>query len=101
MSTSDPEIPLPTTFTLDQFNFKLIERHGDLALFEKNKAYPSKKLFKTFEVVIVQHLLAHQWPDGRITPKRESLPKNEEWGTHGWSLQTKDDAFRKLKELLT
>ena len=87
---------LPTQFRIDGFDFVQIAREGDVALFRKTKPPLS---FETFEVTIVQKRQEHQWPDGRVTPAHEAMPGNEDWGTHGWSLQSLDRAWEKFAEL--
>jgi len=51
---------LPETFREGDFVFRLIEREGDIALLEKRKPSISNPLY---EVVIVQEMEAHTWPD--------------------------------------
>lgn len=92
--------PIATEFKHDKFDFHQIAREGGVALYRKSKQYPGK-LFETFEVVIVQSMDEHTWPNGNVTPEHEYMPNSEQWGQLGWSLQTLDDAwdkFRKVKE---
>ena len=105
-------IKLPIAFRFDKFEFKQIAREGDVALFRKTKVYKrsSREIkryklapvfeFETFEVVIVQKMDEHQWPNGDVTPAHEYMPPSEEWGTLGWSLQTRERAWEKFRELV-
>jgi hypothetical protein len=89
-------IPLPSTFHKSGFNFRLIDREGDVALLEKNRpGIPAR----FFEVVIVQKTGAHTWPDGRTTEPREHMPSSEQWGTHGWSFSDIEQAWAKFRKL--
>ena len=105
-------IPLPTTFRSDGFDFKQLAREGGIALFCKTKLYKRSEReiklygkeptfeFESYEVVIVRKEPAHTWPNGIITPEHERMPGNEDWGLYGWSLQTKDRAWEKFRELI-
>jgi len=87
---------LPHTFTLDGFAFRLIQRTGDVALFEKRKPAHSRE---SFEVVIIQKHPA-ETICGREYPARESMPPSEAWGTSGWTHTELEDAKRKFRALV-
>jgi hypothetical protein len=93
-------IRLPVTFQHDTVDFTQIAREGDVALFRKSKQYPHGSLFESYEVVIVQKAKEACWPDGRITPAHEHMPKPELWGAAGWSPMTLDRAWQKFRELV-
>ena len=97
MTTNDM-IPLATTFRSNGFDFVQIARKGDHAIFRKTK--PSLPLFETFEVVVIQKMGEHKWPNGNVSPAHEYMPGRYEWGTKGWSCQTLERAREKLRELL-
>ena len=63
---------LPDLFRKSGFEFKLISREGDVALFEKFK--PCITSTRLLEVVIVQKMGAHTWPDGTRTEAHEHMP---------------------------
>ena len=54
---------------------------------------------RSYEVAIVQRMGAHTWPDGHSIEAHEHLPSSEEWGTHGWSFSTAEDAWDWFWEL--
>ena len=85
---------LASHFVSDGFEFRLIDRRGDVALFKKSKLGR-----QFYEVVIVQELPAGTI-FGRSYPAREAMPPSEAWGIHGWSLTTAERAQEKLAELL-
>src|SRR5688572_15486253 len=85
---------LASRFSHDGFAFHLLERVGDVALFEK-----SKNGRDFYEVVIIQQLPARTI-FGRAYPPREAMPPSESWGTHGWSLATLERASEKFCEIL-
>jgi len=91
-------IPLATTFRSNGFDFVQIAREGDHAIFRKTK--PSLPLFETFEVVVIQKMGEHKWPNGNVSPAHEYMPGRYEWGTKGWSCQTLERAREKFRELL-
>jgi hypothetical protein len=93
-------IPLPIAFRSDGFDFSQIAREGILAIYRKSKTYQSGFSFETFEVVRIQKMDDHQWPDGRIQLAHEHMPHSEQWGVNGFSLQSSNDAWNKFRQLL-
>lgn len=93
---STPVKPLPHAFNFDGFAFRLIQRAGDVALFEKRKPSHSRE---SFEVVIVQQHPAEKIC-GREYPAREAMPPSEAWGTSGWTYTELEDARRKFRALV-
>jgi hypothetical protein len=75
-------IPLADKFRLGGFDYRLVRRIGDVALFEKSKPHHSRPCY---DLVIVQRRKAHTWPNGKTTPAREAMPRWEQWGDAGWS----------------
>lgn len=86
---------LPDTFRSDGFDFTQLAREGDVVLLRK-----MKRNIETLEVVIVQKMEEHRWPNGDVTPAHEHMPKSELWGTAGWSLITLERAWQKFRELV-
>jgi hypothetical protein len=89
-------IPLDTTFRFNDFNFRLVKRVGDVALFEKRKPTHTRA---SFEVVIVQKHPAKTFPNGKYYDARESMPSSESWGTKGWTYSDLENAEAKLNRL--
>lgn len=83
-TTTEQEVyrPLEQSFREDGFSFQLVARQGDVALFAKTQP---KHTVPGYEVVIVQKHKATYWPDGRVSPAREAMPRSEEWGTKAWT----------------
>jgi hypothetical protein len=88
--------PLAKTFRKDGFDFAQIDRVDDVAVYHKTKGAQ----VESFEVVIVQKRAEHTWPNGDTTPAHESMPSSESWGTLGWTLPTKLQAYSKVAEVL-
>jgi hypothetical protein len=71
---------LPAVFRSDGFDFELLKRDGDIALFRKTKPGFS---FETFEVVVVQHH-KERMIAGKSIEDGEAMPSSEQWGSKGW-----------------
>ena len=73
--------PIPKTFKQNRFNFELVTRNGQVAMFKKDKPGIDQTWY---EVVVLR-----QEPDktmfGRFVPAHEVMPRNEEWGANGWT----------------
>jgi hypothetical protein len=91
---------LPEVFSMNQFAYRQISRIGNVALYQKTKHFSAWGLFKTYEVVVVQKMEKHIWPNGDITPAHEHMPGNEQWGLYGWSCQTHKRALKKFQEVV-
>ena len=70
---------LAAAFRKEGFDFKQIDRQGDVALFSKTKGR-----VESFEVVIVQKHKEYEIA-GNIIPAHEAMPSSEQWGAAGWS----------------
>jgi hypothetical protein len=95
-------IPLATYFRSGGFDFKQLARERDVALFRKAKLFkrPAGHIaFETFEVVIVQKMEEHEWPNGDIQPAHEHMPGEAQCGVYGWSLQDRESAWAKFRAL--
>ena len=88
---------LPTNFRSDGFEFEQLAREDDIALFRKTKPGLS---FETFEVVIIRKYDEHLGPQGRLIKAGECMPSSSRWGEEGWSLQTRERAWEKFRELV-
>lgn len=87
--------PLATTFRSKGFDYVQIAREGKHAIFRKKRIGHD---YEVFEVVVVQDRKEHTWPNGLTSPAHEAMPGNEEWGVKGWTCQTKERAWEKLRE---
>ena len=86
---------LPAVFRSGGFDFKLLARDGDIALFRKTKP---RLRFESLEVVIIQRHETFKI-EGKLIPAGEHLPSSEQWGSKGWTFSDKTSAERKAEEL--
>ena len=85
-----------TEYTNHGLAYTEIERHNNISLFEG--LTPSGR--KEYEIHILRYKMAHPRSADAGT-KILSSPSTSEWGTHGFTYQTKERAivkFRKLAE---
>jgi hypothetical protein len=94
---SDGMTPLQSTFRSDSFDFRQVQRVGDMALFEKCKPTHTNS---SFEVVIVQKHPAKTFPNGKYYAARESMPRSEDWGVRGWTYANLESAQTKFNQLV-
>lgn len=78
-------------FTSKGFTFKLLKRSGLVCLFAKTQPGVASE---HFEVVILQ-----EYPEeerfGKRYPERELMPRDEHWGTAGWSFMDRQSAEKR------
>ena len=88
---------LPTTFRSGSFDFELLKRDGDIALFRKTKP---RLRFESLEVVIIQ---THETFEikGKLIPAGEHLPPSGQWGVKGWTYSDRPSAERKFNQLIS
>jgi hypothetical protein len=72
---------LETTLKVQGRTLKQIRREGKVALYE---LYGGQGLLIGYELILVR-TLPEETIMGRRYPQREAFPKNEAWGTEGWS----------------
>jgi hypothetical protein len=90
----------PERFNSDGFAFRLIWREGRVALLGKRKSEWRPEIV-LWEVVLIQRVGDHTFPNGRIVPAHEAMPQPSDWGRSGWSFTADDRAgaearFREL-----
>jgi hypothetical protein len=86
--------PLPTRFARDGFRFRQLMRRGVAALFTQWR----RGRVVAYEVYRVRVLPAVTLR-GRLYPRREVLPADEQWGRRAWSFVRFCDAWRKWRML--
>ena len=86
---------LPTTFKSGGFQFRQLDRAGQVALFEKRKRPGGAP---SFEVVKIRQLPARK-VFGVNYPPSEAMPATESWGTSGWTYCDVDGAREKFRAL--
>jgi hypothetical protein len=87
--------PLATTFRSKGFDYVQIAREGKHAIYRKSRIGHN---FEVYEVVVIIEEPEHTWPKGDTTPAHERMPGDEIWGKKGWTCQTKERAWEKLRE---
>lgn len=87
--------PLKTAFRSKGFDYRQIERKGDVAMFEQTKHGLSGKWF---EVVIVQRHDAYEI-GGVMVAAAETMPSTSQWGKKGFTFRTQEAAERKFQQL--
>ena len=88
---------LPAVFRSGGFDFKLLARDGDIALFRKTKP---RLRFESLEVVIIQRHETFEI-EGKLIPAGEHLPSSEQWGVKGWTYSDRLSADRKFNQLIS
>ena len=76
------------------FTFSRLKRVGNVAIYRQTKG----KQTPAFEVVIIRTREASV-AFGKEFPATEYYPRNEEWGTYGFTYRTLEEAGRKLMQL--
>lgn len=86
---------LPTTYSKSGYDYALLDRSGDVALF--SQALAGRVI--AYEVVVVQYHKATVIM-GKPVPEREGVPSAEQWGSAGWTLRTPEEAKTKMQTVL-
>ena len=83
--------PLATKFTKRGFEYELVERRGDIAIYKQSKVV-------AFEVVKIQK--RPEWViGGNTVPAHESMPSDSQWGMAGWTLDNLESAQSKMAKI--
>lgn len=89
---------LETTFSKLGFNFRQIKRTDNVAIFEKTKEGVSGEIV-SFEVAVIRAHEGYEIAGNTVEPS-EFMPRNEDWGTFGWSYTKEEDAHKKFGEVV-
>lgn len=86
--------PLAATFRKDGFDWSLVERQGNIAIYKQTK--PGVERFNTI------HIQSHNGREigGKLFEPAEFMPSAEQWGRLGWSYFTLEGAREKVVEEL-
>ena len=87
---------LPATFTKQGFDHALIQREGNVAIYQRNRTGSART---HFEVVRIGHHNGFTLA-GVVIPPAETYPSAEQWGTKGWTCDTLGRANSKMIELI-
>jgi hypothetical protein len=88
---------LPTQFQHGGFDYRLIYRQGDFAIYRQT--WKGNEHSAAFEVIRIRRRDGFEI-DGRSVGRSEFYPSSKEWGVHGWTLPDEKSAFRKLREVV-
>jgi hypothetical protein len=88
--------PLRTSFRSKGFDYRQIERKGDVAMFAQTKPGLSRTWY---EVVVVQRYEAYEIGEKTIEAA-ESMPGTSQWGKSGWTYRDPKEARSKFDELV-
>lgn len=89
--------PLAATFTKKGFAHTLVQRHGDIAVYRRQKRAGSAVHWET--VIIGSHngyVIA-----GVTMPPAEIYPSSEQWGAKGFTFNDEASAISKANQLQT
>lgn len=89
--------PLPDIFRSRGFDWRVLQREGDIAIVEQNKPEWREPVLN---VVIVQKHKARRLPNGEMTVDSEGLPSWEQWGQEAWTCADKADSKRRFNKLV-
>lgn len=89
--------PLPIVFKARGFDWRVIQREGDIAIVEQNREGWTSPVLN---VVIVQKHKGKLMPSGKHNEDREALPSWESWGELAWAASSREDAERRFNALV-
>jgi len=87
--------PLKAQASRDGFDYRLITREGDFAIYEQ-RWQDSENV--CYEVIRIQRHEGYEIAGQFIEPA-EIFPSSQRWGVDGWTVQTKDAAFEKFRQI--
>jgi hypothetical protein len=87
---------IPTTYNKDGFNHELLEREGNVAIYEQRKSTHSSGYY---EVVVIRKRKADNDFAGTKAGD-EYLPCTNEWGIYGWTYLTLEKAREKMSKII-
>lgn len=89
--------PLPSQFRHDGFEYELVAREQNAAIFRQTWIGHSEPS-RVYEVIRIRRREGFQVA-GRFVEPAEVYPNSEAWGVDGFTRTNKDAAFAKLHEL--
>jgi len=82
-----------TEYTNSGYEFALIKRHGNIAIFRESR-------HGTYEVIEIQSHQGRVFPNGNEVGPSEYPPSNSQWGTKGFTYPKIQDAESKFLEMI-
>jgi len=92
--------PLVFPFTRGAYRHVLLDRAGSVCLVERTSTYRHSHGSVHYEVIVVQVERSTTWPDGRVTPARETYQRPTLWGSAGWTCTTHAAAARRFQQVV-
>ena len=89
--------PLPEEFRRDEFDYRLIAREGNSAIYQQTWS-GCRNPSVSYEVVRIRCRDGFQI-GCRFVEAGEVYPNCEAWGIDGWTVVSRDTAFEKLREI--
>ena len=89
--------PLRKEFRHDGFDLHQIAREADAAIYQQT--WPGCSSTASYEVVRIRQREG-LWIGRTFLEPAEVYPKSEAWGVDGWTVQDKEAAFHKLREVV-
>jgi len=86
--------PLKEKFTKKGFDYKLIKREGDKAIYSQTKG----PKIKCYEVIKIRRHDGYTIADVYMEPS-ETYPSDSEWGVFGWTFNDLELAEKKFKSI--
>jgi hypothetical protein len=86
---------LKDKFIKNGFNFKLLKREGDKAIYEKRKS----KLNYCYEVILIARHDGYSLGENYLEPA-ETYPSSSQWGEKGWTFKDLNKAEEKFNNLI-
>jgi len=85
---------LPTCYHKNGYEFDLIERGGNIAIYRLSLDGEGK----AYEVFEVQQY-AERIVKGTVIPSKEATPSNEQWGSKGFTYWSLEDAQKRAERM--
>jgi hypothetical protein len=89
--------PLPRQFRRGGFTYRQIAREGDFSIYQQT--WQGNEDEAAFEVIRIKRRDGFEI-GGRFVEPAEVYPRSEQWGELGWTVQDKETAFLKLREII-
>ncbi len=93
--------PLPATYSANGWNYKLVQRTGDVAIYSQSMHpdLPAGGKAAAYEVFVVQKRKAREM-FGCDVEASEAVPSPSQWGAKAWTCHTLERAKVVFREIL-
>ena len=93
--------PLQKHISRWQSKWTQIRRKGNLTIYTQVFGEGKNNETVYYNVMWVRRRKEKDWGNGKVTPEREALPTESEWGLYGWTYTTLKHAEAKFEEAQT